>query len=229
MKRKALMAVLALAGGTAIVGSGFSAWFFESNEITANNSVKTHVTELADGLGTLTDNNAGKNLYVILDQGGAKNTELTKGISITESDTTPTDAALGTNVASFGCTYAATAEQSTNLKNAGITSGKITATITLSAKAAEYLEWKSTAQWTADDNVTTDTTKIVGTHTVSFTGEAVNKVVSIETDTVSGVNKLLQYKAGKKPTTAAAYTTMKDDLDTTQLLTIDYKFEVTIA
>lgn len=94
MKRKILAVVLPIVGCATVVGSGFSAWYFEastsdSDSFTAN----THVTEeIKDAKGTLdfvSSNSATLDeKYLILDQGGSDDSsrsDATKGIMISDT------------------------------------------------------------------------------------------------------------------------------------------------
>lgn len=82
MNRKLYALLLPVIGGAVIVGSGFSAWYF--NEATVSKS--TEGTGTVEGLidtGVLTINH--ETFTFTLDQGGRENaTDATKGITITE-------------------------------------------------------------------------------------------------------------------------------------------------
>ena len=69
-KRKILMLTLPLVGVATIVGSGFSAWYFDSTNIGTSKNVGITVTEKHVASGTLTTSLTG-NEKLVLDQGGS--------------------------------------------------------------------------------------------------------------------------------------------------------------
>ncbi len=233
MKRKLLIGALTFVGGLTVVGSGFSAWYFGSTELTKDNAINHYVTDIVDNIGTLTDLNESNKLYIILDQGGYKNaSEVTKGVSITKSENTPTDEALGEEVASIGAKYEISKENFVTLHDAGIKKGTFTATLSLSTAAQTYLKF------VASPSVSVDTTKVTTgltrsdttltyTYDVDFTASATadySKSFTFDSSTTDNVNALLQYNT--KPSTEGAYKTMKTDLGSDPLLTINYSFKI---
>ena len=227
MKKKGLICALALTGCVAIVGSGFSAWYFDTAALTKTKSVNTYVTDLAEGIGTLTDNNKDQTLYVVLDQATYANLkEATKGISITNVSGTISDSNLGEAVNSLGATYTISAEDVTKLVAAGKTSATFTATITISDAASTYIEFVSnynssstSGKSSISGNVFTYTQEITYS-----TGVAHNDTFTFDTSTTSDVNAMLQYKL--KPTDATKYNEMKTALSGKNILTVEYKLEV---
>ena len=95
MKRKILAVTIPVVGCITVVGSGFSAWYFDAavSDSTESSALNTYVTEKVDntdvkGALSFTGSNKGTVLndkYLILDQGGVKNTEPTVGIMIADS------------------------------------------------------------------------------------------------------------------------------------------------
>ena len=93
MKRKILAVTIPVVGCLTVVGSGFSAWYFDeavtdSSESSALNTYVTEKVESKDVSLSFTESNKGdvlNNKYLILDQGGVKNTEPTVGIMIADS------------------------------------------------------------------------------------------------------------------------------------------------
>ena len=69
-KRKILMLTLPLVGVATIVGSGFSAWYFDNTEIETSKNVGITVTEKHVASGTLETSLIG-NEKLVLDQGGS--------------------------------------------------------------------------------------------------------------------------------------------------------------
>lgn len=94
MKRKILAVTIPVVGCITVVGSGFSAWYFDaavSGSDGLSASLNTHVTEKIDSMGegvlTFTDSNKNEalnNKYLILDQGGMNNDVETVGIMIAD-------------------------------------------------------------------------------------------------------------------------------------------------
>lgn len=86
MNRKLFALLLPVIGGAVIVGSGFSAWYFNEATVSASTTGTGKVEELID-TGVLTLNH--ETFHFTLDQGGKENaTDVTKGISITEGTLT---------------------------------------------------------------------------------------------------------------------------------------------
>lgn len=234
MKRKLLIGALAFVGGLTVVGSGFSAWYFGSTEITKDNSINHYVTDIADDIGTLTDLNASNKLYIILDQAGYSNlNDATKGVSITSSETIPTDASLGTAVDLLGAKYEIAQAKFTALHDAGVKKGTFTATLELSSKAQTYLKFVSSPKVSVDttavsEGLTRVDAKLTYTYDVNFATagatEDYSKTFTFDSSTTNGANALLQYN--NKPTTKDAYTAMKTALGTDPLLTINYSFKI---
>ena len=96
MKRKILAVTIPVVGCITVVGSGFSAWYFDaavSGSDGLSASLNTHVTEKIDSMGegvlTFTGSNkdeALNNKYLILDQGGMNNDKETVGIMIADDE-----------------------------------------------------------------------------------------------------------------------------------------------
>lgn len=233
MKRKLLIGALAFVGGLTVVGSGFSAWYFGSTELTKNNSINHYVTDIADDIGTLTDLNASDKLYIILDQAGYSNRDdATKGVSITSSENTPTDASQGTAVDKLGAKYEIAQAKFTALHDAGVKKGTFTATLELSTKAQTYLKFVSSPKVSVDTDAVSEglertDAKLTYTYDIDFATAATadySNTFTFDSSTADGVNALLQYN--KKPTTKETYETMKTALGTDPLLTIKYSFKI---
>ncbi len=232
MKRKLLMGSIAFCGALAVVGSGFSSWYFENTIDNRTGNVAVHVTDLVDGIGTLTNNDADKSLYVILDQGTYSNKDdITKGISVTSVSGDVSDSNLGTAVASLSATYKIAADDATKLVAANVTSGTFTATIELSQAAQAYLAFDTTytsaTPAVAAGKLSVTASKLTYEYTVEYTASTeVNQTFSFDVSTTDYVNKLIQYATGKKPTDANAYNTMKTALDGKNVLSITYSYKV---
>ncbi len=241
------MGLIAITGGLAIVGSGFSAWYFQADELEGSHTVNHYVTDLNAGIGTLADNNKGQNLYVIFDQGGYANKDnVVYGLSINDVAGTVSDKNLGTKITAIGATYSIALGDYTTLHDAGVTKGVFTATLTLSQAAQKYVAFKNgydlaaSGLYNATDDyssvmptLTNDGNAITYSYVVDFTKEQsadVKRVFGFNAATTDGVNALLQYKAhsedGGKPTSKDEYEAMKTDLGSDPLLTAEYTFNV---
>ncbi len=239
MKRKLLIGLLGVTAAVGIAGSGFSAWYFDKTLTTDGAKVTTYVTNLADNIGTLTSADATKKLAIVLDQGGYdKATEATKGISIVDNtDVTGTisDSNIGEAITSFSATYEIAKEDYTNLKNAGLKAGTFKAEFKLSSTIATYVQFDTTyavgnikvGTDAATDGLSVTETTLTFTYTVDWSNTEEDKITDVFTfdaSTTDAVNKLLKYKS--KPSTAEAYTTMKDAINaaTDDALTVTYSF-----
>lgn len=96
MKRKILAVTIPVVGCITVVGAGFSAWYFDTavSKGGESSALNTYVTEKVDDTeveGALSFTGSNKdtvlnNRYLILDQGGVKNTDPTVGIMIADSN-----------------------------------------------------------------------------------------------------------------------------------------------
>ena len=93
MKRKILAVTIPVVGCITVVGAGFSAWYFDAavSNSTESSALNTYVTEKVESkdvaLNFISSNKDTvlNNRYLILDQGGVKNTDPTVGIMIADS------------------------------------------------------------------------------------------------------------------------------------------------
>ncbi len=238
MKRKLLIGLLGVTAAVGVVGSGFSAWYFDVTNLTASNNVTTYVTDLAGSIGELTDNDASKTLCIVLDQGGHTNkADKTKGISFVDNTnvTTVSDDTLGAAVSSLSAKYEIAKADYTNLKNAGKTSGTFTAEFKLSETADDYIQFDTSyavGNITVDSTAATtglsvEATKLTFTYTVDWsseTADTLTKTFTFDVSTTSYVNKLLQYIS--KPADKTTYNAMKTALGTSTALTVSYSFGI---
>lgn len=94
MKRKILAVTIPVVGCITVVGAGFSAWYFDEavTDSSESSALNTYVTEKVDSNDVaLSFINSNKDTvldgkYLILDQGGVKNTDETVGIMIADSE-----------------------------------------------------------------------------------------------------------------------------------------------
>ncbi len=223
MKRKLLIGLLGVTSAIGIVGSGFSAWYFDANTLTKSSNITTHTTNLADNIGTLTDNDKDKKLCVVLDQGGDA-TDTSKGISIVDAgNNTISDSNTGTKIDAFSVTYTIDAQSVTNLVNAGITTALFHAYIILDGTAKNYIDFKSDyANLFPQKSCTISNGELLYMETVTFSANtAINKTFSFPASTNdAGQNSMFVYN--NKPSTNVKYNSMKDALNGKTILHIEY-------
>ncbi len=248
MKRKLLLGTLAALGGLTVVGSGFAAWYFNESEVESKtHSVNHHVTDLNEGVGTLTDLNKDQNLYLVLDQDGYANKDVEeRGISLTSVSGTVADDNLGTVVDFVGANYKIEAADRTTLVNAGITTGTFKAEFTLTTAAATYIQFRSITEGyigqkyptTEGGTFTVTDSKMTYTREIDLSADAdadYSNDFKFDTKTFAddatanpGENVMFKYVDGKKPTSSTEYNDMKDALGTDAILTLSYSFTLTL-
>lgn len=189
LNRKLLALVLPTVAVGALVGSGFSAWYFNEENITGTNqNVNVEITGMVDtSVGTLTLDST-QATTLTLDQGGYANAAaLDKGISFDK-------VSVGAKFTFSGNSYA-------NLKSAGM-KVEITTTVTFSANLLNYVEVKGLVGYTPNSNVYTLTQDVTSAEGL--------------TDTITLMSEdnctFLAYKEGKKPQSSAEYTAMVEAL-----------------
>lgn len=130
--RKLLAIGAPILGMVAIVGSGFSAWYFESQTVEAGTSMGITLTPIATTYGAF---DVSENEYtLVLDQGGYTNrTEVKKGISVQVD---------GSNVTSIEASYSIDSGALQILKDDGLT-GTITTTVKVLSTLARYVNFKA--------------------------------------------------------------------------------------
>ena len=189
LNRKILALVLPAVAVSALVGSGFSAWYFSENSIEGKSQdVNVSVTDKVDNaVGTLTLSET-QATTLTLDQGGSANAAvLNKGISFDKE--------------SVGAKFTFGVGSYANLDSAGM-KVQITTTVTFTAELLEYVDVIGLSGYTPNSNVYTRTQDVV-----SDTGL---------TDTITLMSEgnctFLTYKTGKKPLNSTDYGKMKDAL-----------------
>lgn len=189
LNRKLLALVLPAVAVSALVGSGFSAWYFSENNIKKEEqNVNVIIADMVDnavGTFTLNETNA---TTLTLDQGGYQYaTDPKKGISF--------------DAASVGAKFTFKDGAYDNLTSAGM-KVVVTRTITFTANLLEYVKVTGLSNYTPDSTVHTITQDVT-----SNTGL---------TDTISlmsgDVCTFLEYIEGKKPGNSTDYGTMKSNL-----------------
>lgn len=248
MKRKLLLGTLAALGGLTVVGSGFAAWYFNESEVESKtHSVNHHVTDLNEGVGTLTDLNETQNLYLILDQGGYAYKDVEeRGISLTNVSGTVSDTNLGTVIDYVGANYKIEAADRTTLVNAGISKGTFKAEFTLTSAAATYIQFRSITEGyigqkystTEGGTFTVTDSKMTYTRDIDLSADADadysndfkfdTRTFADDAESHAGENVMFKYVDGKKPTTTETYNAMKIALGTDAILTLSYSFTLTL-
>ena len=200
-KRKILMLTLPLVGVATIVGSGFSAWYFNETTVGTSATLGVAVTELHATAGTLTTT-LPSGAKVVLDQGGATNAAaLNELIYVaTESD------GVYTKVNSFDVIFSIPTTSAAGLKDSNI-SATLTLTPIVHTTLLEYID------------VTISSITLNKTFTLAANEEpgegwtrSIDGANTLYTTTVSlpasNAGDLFKYKEGKKPTTVTAYNAM---------------------
>ena len=185
LNRKILALVLPAVAVSALVGSGFSAWYFTEGSIEGvKQDVNVSITDKVDNsVGTLTLSETQASTFT-LDQGGRTNrTELDKGISFNKES-------VGAKFTFGGGSYA-------NLDSAGM-KVQITTTVTFTPELLEYVDVIGLSDYTPNSNVYTRTQDVVS-------AEGLTDTITLMSE---GNCKLLTYKTGKKPQKSADYDTM---------------------
>ena len=233
MKRKLMLGLLSAVGGLTIIGSGFSAWYFDGAEVKADSNIGVTVTNVASEFGAITATDVpGLTLY--LDQGGfAQKTNHDAGITF--ATPTPDLSSLSgatTYNGEFDATYSIEALKSQNAKNAGL-KATFKATVTLKEAAAKYLTFQTSftnadgytvPTYTAGSDVT-----FTLTQDVEFTGE--NQTFKFEfnlkTET-SLKNNAFKYTENMKPQNKTDLETMRAAVNAhhKSILTFNYSLEV---
>lgn len=196
LNRKLLALVLPAVAVSALVGSGFSAWYFNEKNIEGTKqNVNVSIADMVDNtVGTLTLNET-QATKLTLDQGGFQNADaLNKGISF--------------DAASVGAKFTFKDEKNgyNNLTSAGM-KVQVTRTITFTENLLEYVEVTGLLNYTPGSTVHT----LVQYVTLN-TG--LTDTITLMSD---GNCTFLKYKEGKKPQDSTDYGTMKSDLATASI------------
>ncbi len=189
--RKLLAIGAPILGMVAIVGSGFSAWYFESQTVEAGTSMGITLTPIATTYGAF---DVSENDYtLVLDQGGYTNrTEVKKGISVQVD---------GSNVTSIEASYSIDSGALQILTEDGLT-GTISTTVKVLSSLAAYVNFKASGftKGSASDGYEV------------YTRET-NVATSVNLDidvTTNGdlINAAFEYVSNNKPTDETSYNTL---------------------
>ena len=210
-KRKILMLTLPLVGVATIVGSGFSAWYFNETTVSASAKLGVAVTEMHVTAGELTTT-LPENAKIVLDQGGASNaTSLTEKIYVG----TPATGDTYTPVNSFDVTFTIPTASANGLKDSGI-KGKFSFTPVVDAKLSKYVD-VTTELLTVTKEFTFDEGTLESPWTKTTTESDTIYTVTISLAASNTENSPFKYKAndgvnGGKPLNSTQYEAMKTAL-----------------
>lgn len=204
-KRKILMLTLPLVGVATIVGSGFSAWYFNETAVGASATLGVAVTELHATAGTLTTT-LPSGAKVVLDQGGAS-----KAADLKELIYVATESSGNyTKVNSFDVTFSIPTTSAAGLKDSNI-SATLTLTPIVDTILLTYID-VTTSLITLNKTFTLAADEIPGdgwTRSIDGANTLYTTTVSLP---ASNAGELFKYKTGKKPTTVAEYSAMETAL-----------------
>lgn len=189
--RKLLAIGAPILGMVAIVGSGFSAWYFENQTVGTNTSMGITLTPIATTYGAF---DVSEDDYtLVLDQGGYTNrTDVTKGISVQVE---------GSDVTSIEASYSIDSGALKVLTNDGLT-GTITTTVKVLSSLAAYVDFKASGFTKGDASegyeVYTRTTAV-----------ATNVDLGIDVTTNGDLsNAAFAYVSDNKPTDETSYNSL---------------------
>ena len=207
-KRKILMLTLPLVGVATIVGSGFSAWYFNETTVTpVNDKIGVSITHKTTTTGTLSSDLGSATL--VLDQGESKSTDVsdvTKHIWVERG---------GAKISSFNISFTIEKESATALAASRIM-GELKVEATVNTTLAKYVA-VDTSKWNvikemkfgALDNLTTgwaredSGTNMIYTLTLSVAESTAESGSPFKYTVANGETGTLG-----KPTTEAAYNEM---------------------
>ena len=209
LNRKLLALVLPAVAVSALVGSGFSAWYFNAgitksfDDVTANATITDKIDQ---NIGTLTLTPGHGLTTLTLDQGGQENAGLkNKGIKFDASKLEVKFAFVSQTVFN-------------NLKEANM-QVKVTSTITFTEALDGYVKIVDALSYSEGESYS-----YYKETTLEDYSESYDFSIDLSTD-VNEVNSLLEYKI--KPTTGGEYDTMRTKLfGTGQSITFSWKAEV---
>lgn len=209
LNRKLLALILPAVAVSALVGSGFSAWYFNANITSSASPVSANVDitdKIDQNIGTLTLTPGHELTTLTLDQGGQENAEdKTKGIEF-DADK------LEVNFSFVSETVF------NNLSSANM-QVKVTSTITFTEALDGYVKIIDTMNYTPGESYSYYKETTLDAYKASYD-------FSIDLSTnAEKVNSLLEYKV--KPTSSGAYDTMSEKLfNTGQSITFNWTAEV---
>lgn len=190
--RKLLAIGAPILGMVAIVGSGFSAWYFESQTVEAETSMGITLTPIATSYGAF--DVIEKDYTLVLDQGGYTNrTDVTKGISVQVG---------GSNVTSIEASYSIDSGALQILTKDGLT-GTITTTVKVLSSLAAYVDFKASGftKGAASDGYEVYTRE-------TSVATSVDLAIDVTTSSDDLTNAAFAYVNNKKPTDETSYNSL---------------------
>lgn len=209
LNRKILALVLPAVAVSALVGSGFSAWYFNADITKSCDDVTANVTitdKIDQNIGTLTLTPGHGLKTLTLDQGGQENAgEKSKGIKF--------------NASKLEVKFAFASEKVFNNLEEANMQVKVTSTITFTENLDGYVKIIDALKYSPGESYS-----YYKETTLEDYSESYDFSIDLSTD-VNEVNKLLEYKV--KPTSGGEYDTMHSKLfNTNQSITFSWKAEV---
>lgn len=212
LNRKILALVLPAVAVSALVGSGFSAWYFYDTGSYSTDNINVSVSvenKVEQNIGSLVLNSEIKNIKLVLDQGGYQNRETkTKGISFVNNET---DSKTVNNI---GAKFTFTDSTVFSNLSAANLEVRVTTKVVFSTILFDYLTLKglSGVNYSSSVDEEAGTTTYTATTDVS---EADGFYETIKLMDASGDCSFFEYKV--KPQNSAVYGTMKSDLATASI------------
>ncbi len=199
MKKKIFATVLPILAGITLVGTGFSVWYFTSNNTTANLSVDVDMAGYVS-VGSLTPTPTATKLYLDSTKTGDNGH---KGINLMSSDS---DYVSDNDI---DLTFTATTEDS------GTISGNATVTLTLTVdnKVDSYIAFGLEGETFTRNAGDSTTTYTYTTDSIAVNGATVNIDMPAFT---------FAYESGMEPTDVDSYNTLARVI-TDSTITIEYK------
>jgi len=224
--RKILIASIPLLASTAIVGSGFAAWYFGAETYSQNAGVSIMTTAQAEA-GTF----GTEDYTVILDQGHYANRSVANaGIYVVKAKSVDESAAESyvnaknessssyyhvDNKCSIDATYSLTSDQAKNLYNADFDSVTVTAKMTIGSVLANYITFNTTP------NTTPTGAFAISTSSSTVTSASISSGTS---ETVATWTWTVPFSAGDASLPTSGSTTISINADTVGATAINNLF-----
>lgn len=207
LNRKILALVLPAVAVSALVGSGFSAWYFYDSGSYNTDNINVSVSvedKVEENIGSLVLNSEIKNIKLVLDQGGYQNrATLTKGISFVNNETGSAP------VQNIGANFTFTNSTVFSNLSAANLKVQVKTTVVFTTKLFDYLTLKGLAG--SNYSSTTDAEGGTTTYTATTDVSAASGFSeTIQLMNASGDCSFFEYKV--KPQDSIKYGAMKDAL-----------------
>ena len=208
LNRKILALVLPAVAVSALVGSGFSAWYFYDSGAYNTDNINVSVSvenKVEEDIGSLVLNSEIRNIKLVLDQGGYQNRATpTKGISFVNSETG------SATVENIGANFTFTNDTVFSNLSAANLEVQVTTKVVFSTILFDYLTLKGLAgdNYSSVIDAEAGTTTYTGTINVS-TASGFSETIELMNG--SGDCSFFEYKF--KPQDSGTYDTMVTDLN----------------